>query len=121
MTQALKRYDISWERLTEMGKRPFTPTARELTCVFLVRWLGARQTTRRLGRREVRLLISIHPSYSGGRWASIRGGVMLVAAMTDPKVLLITLPVVQPATVTRCVVYLLPAMLIRGKTILRDG
>lgn len=131
MRRALERYRISYKKLTQMDKRAFTPAVRELTRVFLLRRLGL---DKRDGVWVDEFLykpenVGSKYGYASSYLRAIqvddgRGsgdGVMFIAAMTDTEVLPITLPVVQPATVTGwlfemwCVVFLLPAMLVRGK------
>ena len=131
MRRALGRYRISYKKLTQMYKRAFTPAVRELTRVFLLRRLGL---DKRDGVWVDEFLykpenVGSKYGYASSYLRAIqvddgRGsgdGVMFIAAMTDTEVLPVTLPVVQPATVTGWlfemwfIVFLLPAMLVRGK------
>jgi len=128
---ALKRYGISRKKLTKMDKRAFSAEIRELTTTFLFRRLG-------LDKRHGVWVGEMHykaedvGNPNGYASASLRAiqvddgrgsgdGVMFVAAINYTKVLPISLPVMQPATVTAwvfgtwCENFLIPQML-RGKS-----
>ena len=129
---ALKRYGISWKKLTKMDKRAFSAEIRELTTTFLFCRLGL---DKRHGVWVDEMYKAEHVGSQYGYASASRraiqvddgrgsgDAVMFITAMTDTKVLPITLPVMQPVTVTGwlfetwCEHFLIPQMLLEGKTL----
>jgi len=132
LKDALKRFGISHKRLTKEDKRAYTPANVELTRRFLLRRFGVAKedgvwVDEMLFKGEE---VGHNYGYAPAHLRAIqvddgRGSgdaVMFISAMTDEEVLPISLPVVQPATVSGivfelwCEHHLIPEMLARGKT-----
>ena len=132
LCKALERHGICHKRLTKMDKRAYKPANVELTRRFLLRRFGV---AKEVGVWVDEMLfkgedVGHNYGYAPAHLRAIqvddgRGSgdaVMFISAMTDEEVLPISLPVVQPATVSGlvfelwCQHLLIPDMLARGKT-----